>query len=176
MFEGLRAALRAALDSATQPPNWRDLRAELHAAAVQGRAAVAKMRDDLAATEREALIERRHLDDAKRRGRMAAEIDDRETVEVAERFVARHGERLAVLERKLEVQRAELQLAERDVGEMVAQLKEVDLRAGVRTPRAAGESTGSEGENDALGGELDRRAREAEAEARLRDLKKRMGR
>lgn len=176
MFDGLRAALRAALDSAGQPPNWRDLRAELHAAAVQGRAAVAKMRDDLTRTEHEVTIERHHLDDARRRGKLAAEIDDQETVEVAERFVGRHGERLAVLERKLEVQRAELQLAERDVAEMVAQLKEVDLRAGVRPPRGASEAGAAADDDEALGGTMDQRAREAEAEARLRDLKKRMGR
>jgi len=173
VFERLRSALRAALDAATLPPDWHELRAELHAAAVEGRVAIGKMRDGLAAVERDLTVERRHLEDAERRGRLAAEIDDHETVEVAERFVVRHRERLAVLEQKRDAQHAELALAEREVGEMVAQLKDVDARGGVTPPpRPAATEDAAAG----LGAELDRRAREADAEARLRDLKKRMGR
>src|SRR5512134_1337787 len=95
-------------------------------AAVEGRAALMKLREALAATERELVVERKHLEDAQRRGVLAEGIGDGETVEIAGRFAARHGERVVVLEQKLVAQRAELDLAERDVQEMVDQLKQME--------------------------------------------------
>ena len=77
------------------------------------------MRSALAATERELAAERRQLADAERRGRLAGEIPDPDTVAVAERFVARHRERVGVLERKLVVQRDEMVLAEREAAEIL---------------------------------------------------------
>ena len=58
-----------------------------------------------------------------RRGRLAADLPDRETVTLAERYAARHRERVGVLERKLAVQRDELLLAEREVAEMMAEYR-----------------------------------------------------
>jgi hypothetical protein len=145
-------------------------------AAVEGRAALMKLRESLAATERELVVERKHLDDARRRGALAQGIGDGETAEVAERFAARHAERVAVLEQKLVAQRAELDLAERDVQEMVDQVKELELRGGMppagSRPAAAGLDRD---EAEAMGAEMDRAARESAAEERLRELKKRMG-
>jgi hypothetical protein len=145
-------------------------------AAVEGRAALLKLEELLAATERELAIERRHLDDAQRRGGQAQAIGDGETVEVAGRFAARHAERVAVLEQKLAAQQAELALAQRDVGEMVSQLKEIERRGGV-PPADLGPATPQldADEAAALGADLDRAARETAAEERLRELKKRMG-
>lgn len=175
MFEKLRAAVNAALDAAMPPTDWHDLRGQMHSAAVEGRAAVAKMRDDLEQAERALAAERTHLDDARRRGQLASEIDDAETVEVARRFEAKHGERVDVLAQKVEAQRAELALAEREVAEMVAQLRELERRgtAGVRDPEVGDLPDGGEAR---LKHEMDRAAREAAADAQLRELKKRMGR
>lgn len=176
MFERLRAAVNAALDAATPPSDWRDLAGQMRRAAVDGRAAVMKLRDGLAQTERELAIEGRHLEDARRRGSMAESIGDAETSEVAGRFVAKHAERVSVLEQKLAAQRAELALAEREVGEMVGQLKELELRGGVPSSGpgpVAAQLEADEGE--ALGAEMDRAARDAAADAALRELKKRMG-
>ena len=78
------------------------------------------MREALAATERELAVERKQLEDAERRGRLAAAVPDPETVAIAERYAARHRERVAVLERKIVVQRDELVLAERELAEMSA--------------------------------------------------------
>lgn len=177
MFERLRAAVNAALDAAMPPADWRDLAGQMQRAAVEGRAAVMKLRDGLAATERELTVERRHLDDARRRGGLAEGIGDAETAEVAGRFAAKHGERVAVLKQKLAAQRAELALAEREVEEMVSQLKEMERRGGVPPagPAPADLPLGAE-EAEALGGELDRAGRDAAADEALRALKKRMGR
>lgn len=175
MFERLRQAVNAALDAATPPPDWRDLRNQLYRAAVDGRATLRQLRDALEKTERELAAERTQLDAAERRGRLAAEIGDAETVAVAERFTARHGERVAMLEKKLEAQRTEFALLERDVEEVVARLREVEQRGGV--PSEGSRIQPPPDLDDAqLGADIDRSAREADAEARLRELKNRMGR
>ena len=155
--------------------DWRDRAARMRRAAVDGRAALMKLREALAATERELVVERKHLEDAQRRGVLAEGIGDGETVEIAGRFAARHGERVVVLEQKLVAQRAELDLAERDVQEMVDQLKQMELRGGTATGGPA-PAAGLDGdESQTLGAEMDRAARESAAEERLRELKKRMG-
>lgn len=175
MFERLRAAVNAALDAATPPPDWRELRGQLHRAAVEGRAAVLQLRDALARTERDLALERKALEDARRRGAMAVDVGDAETGDVAERFVQRHTERTEVLEQKLGAQRAELTLLERDVDELVAKLRDLERRQGV--PQDGSRIQPPVDVDDAaLGAELDRSAREADAEARLRELKNRMGR
>ena len=175
MFERLRDAVNAALDAATPPPDWRDLRGQMHSAAVEGRAALAKMRDDLSVTEEELTVERRQLDDARRRERLAADIDDQETVEVARRFETKHEERVAVLEQKLAAQHAELALAERDVEDMVHQLKEVERRGLATDPVGTATAELPDAGETRLREDIDRQAREADADARLRELKKRMG-
>lgn len=175
MFERLRAAVNAALDAATPPPDWRDLRNELHRAAVDGRAALLQLRDALTKAERELASERRQLEDAQRRGTLAADVGDAETVAVAERFVARHGERVAMLEQKVAAQQTELTLTQRDVDEVVQRLKDLELRAGVSAEGSRVQPPPDVDDSE-LGATLDRAGREAEAEARLRELKNRMGR
>jgi hypothetical protein len=172
VFERLRAAVNAALDAAMPPSNWRDLAGQMRRAAVEGRAALMQLREALSRTERELAAERRELAQAQRRGGLAEGIGDRETVEVAQRFVAKHTERVAVLEQKLAAQQAELALAQRDVDEMVAQLREMERRGGV-PPESAREAVG--GGTEEGGAEMDRAAREADAAQRLEELKKRMG-
>jgi hypothetical protein len=175
VFERLRQAVNAALDAATPPPDWRDLRDQLHRAAVEGRATLMQLRDALQKTERELNAERGQLEAAQRRGAMAANIGDTETAEVAGRFTARHTERVAMLERKLGAQQTELALLERDVEEVVAKLRDLQLRAGV-PPEGSRIQPEPDVDDSALGARIDRAAREADAEARLRELKNRMGR
>jgi hypothetical protein len=180
VFDRLRAAVNAALDAAMPPPDLRDLAGQMRRAAVEGRAALMKLKEMLATTERELVIERQHLDDARRRGALAQGIGDTETADIAGRFVTRHAERVAVLEQKLAAQRAELALAERDVEEMVGQLKELERRGDV-PPAAAGPGVQpglgalDAEEAELLKSQMDRAARETAADERLRELKKRMG-
>jgi hypothetical protein len=175
VFDRLRAAVNAALDAAMPPPDLRDLAGQMRRAAVEGRAALMKLKELLAATERELVIERRHLDDARRRGALAQGIGDGETAEIAGRFETRHAERVSVLEQKLAAQQ------ERDVEEMVGQLKELERRGDVPPARAAGPQVepglgGLDAEEaELLKSQMDRAARETAAEERLRELKKRMG-
>ena len=68
-------------------------------------------------------MERKQLEDAERRGRLASAVPDQETVRVAEMFAARHRERIEVLVRKITVQRDELILAQREIEEMAAEVR-----------------------------------------------------
>lgn len=187
MFERLRDAVRAALDAATPPGNLRDLARQMREAVVDAKVAVQEMRAALARTGLELTAEGQRLADAERRGRLAAEIQDQETVQVAERFTARHRERVGVLERKLAAQREELALAERDLGEMQSQLKAAD-RDG---PGGSGESSAERAwrdiqaaggtrpdvdlQNELLKHDIDRVAREQAADEQLDLLKKKLG-
>jgi hypothetical protein len=90
---------------------------------LEAKVGVSTMRNALAVTERELASERRQMADAERRGRLASEVPDPETVALAERFAQRHRDRIVVLERKLVVQRDELVLAEREVADMLGEYR-----------------------------------------------------
>jgi len=136
-------------------------------AVVDAKVAVAEIREAVTRTERELEVERQRLADAERRGRLAGEIQDQETVSVAERFAGKHRERAGVLERKLATQREELALAERDLTEMHAQLKSAERdRPSVEGYRSS--------EDELLKSEMDHAAREAAATRQLDELKKKM--
>ena len=110
---------------ASSPSDSRARAAALREALLEAKVGVSTMRSALAATEDELRQERRRLEDAERRGRLAAEVPDAETVALAERYVQRHRERVGVLERKLTVQRDELVMAEREVSEMFQEFRSV---------------------------------------------------
>lgn len=182
MFDGLKARL----DRLLREHGAADQRAHaagLREALVEARLGVTEMRRALAAAEAELESERKQLSDTERRGRLAAAVPDQETVAVAERFAARHRERIVVLERKIVVQRDELALAEREVQEMTAQWRSASqgvprsesIDAAWRDLEAAGGSRPTE-ESDRMAADLDRRKREEAVEAQLAYLKKKLGR
>lgn len=166
MFESLRERLDRFLAERTPPPDAREQQQALHAALVDAKVGLSVMRDALTAAERSLAAERQQLSDAERRGRLAAEIGDQETTEVAERFTARHTERVALLERKVAVQRDELALAEREYESMRSELQQ---RRGTPPPVPG---TGPEVDDGALRHELDRAARESAVDAQLAHLKR----
>jgi hypothetical protein len=107
-------------------------------------------------------------------------------VEVAQRFTAKHRERVGVLERKRGAQQEELALAERDLGEMQAQLRKAELgRPEASADRsteeawrdlqaAGGTRPGMDVRDELLKSEMDRAAREAAAEKQLEEMKKKL--
>jgi len=155
-------------------------------AVVEAKVAVQEMREALVRTEGELTLERQRLADAERRGRLAGEIQDQETVAVAERFAAKHRERVGVLERKLAAQREEVALAERDLVEMQGQLRSAGHdrpamegersteRAWREVQSAGGARPGMDLQDELLKAEMDRAAREAAAQQQLEALKKKM--
>ena len=149
-------------------------------AVVDAKVAVAEIQEAIARTEREITSERQRLADAERRGRLAAEIQDQETVTVAERFATKHRERVGVLERKLAAQREELALAQRELDDMQAQLKAAaSAQPGTEQAwrdieEAGGAREGTDVRDELLQSDLDRAARDAAAQRQLEELKKKM--
>jgi len=181
VFERLRAAIDAALDAATSPQDKRDIVSGMRDAVIEAHAAVSGLREGLVRTEQELAAEQRSLKDAERRGQLAKDIDDQETVDVAERFVTKHRERMNVLEQKLEAQKAEIVLMDRELTEMKAQMKKVAGSSSADNAWREIESAGgtrpeTDVKDELLKHQFDRVAREAEADAQLDALKKRMGR
>lgn len=188
MLDRLRAAINQLLDSASAPRDPRERLARMREALLEYRAGIENLRTGLENTVRELAVERRHLDDAERRGRLAAGIQDEETVSVAQRFADKHRERVGVLERKLDAQRAELGLAEREYEDLKSQLKEVERSAPVaeasRHAEAAWRNLEAAGgvrpetdvRSERLRADLDRKAREALADEQLKTLKRKLGR
>jgi hypothetical protein len=188
VFGRLRDAINAALDAATPGEDPRGLERSMHEAVVEARASLDAMRDGIEATKRQLLREQRQREDAERRGRLAGEINDQETVEIANRFAAKHGERVEMLELKLKAQQEELELAERELSEMREKLKEVratrpqrEVASGIEAAWRALEQAGAtrpdtDVEDQALRYRMDQASKEAAAEEQLQRLKKKMGR
>ncbi len=188
MFGRLRDAINAALDAATPGEDLRGLERSMHEAVIEARASLEAMRDGLEATKRRLVREQQQRDDAERRGRLAGEINDQETIDVAMRFAAKHGERVEMLERKLKAQQEELALAERELSEMREQLKEVkasrperEASAGIEAAWRELEAAGAtrpetDVEDQTLRYQMDQARKDAVAEEQLQRLKKKMGR
>ncbi len=179
LFERLRDAFRAAVDAASTP-DLRSLARQMREAVVDAKVAVQEIQEAVTRTEREIAAQRQQLADAERRGRLAGEIQDQETVAVAERFAAKHRERVGVLERKLVAQRDELGLAQRELDDMQAQLKSAAAaqpsteHAWRDIEEAGGARPGTDLQDELLKADMDRAAREAAAQRQLEELKKKM--
>ena len=175
MFERLRQSLRDAMSRASSPEEGRAVLAMMRDALVQARMGVAEVREALRESRTHLAHEQKELATVRRRRELAAGISDTETVEVADRFERRHLERIAVLERKISAQESELALAQSELDEMNAQYRTMQAGGGpTMAPPPAGEGIGPE--PDTLRRDMDRAAREAEAERQLSELKRKMGR
>ena len=181
MFENLRARLDRFLRDHSAP-DQRARAAALRDALLEAKVGVGTMQSALAATERELEGERRQLVEAERRGRLAADVPDAETVALAERFAVRHRARVTMLERKLAVQRDELALAEREVADILAEYRAArsappseSIDAAWRDLQAAGGERPGTGLEDEPAEERNRKLSEA-VEAQLAYLKKKLGR
>lgn len=179
MLEGLKARLDQLLRDAS-PSDRRAYLAGVTEALLEARLGITRMREALAATERELASERKQLEDAERRGRLAAQIPDPETVSLAQRYAVKHRDRVSVLERKLPVQQDELALAERELAEMTAEVKAGPDRSAADSVAAAWRDLEAAGavrpdEQARTDAEADRARREQAVEAQLAYLKKKMG-
>ena len=185
MFESFRQTLRDLMDRATPPEERRAGLARMKDTLVTARMAVEDLRGGVSVTRQRLEAERRELETMRRRKGYAQGINDGETMALAEKYEAHHAERVAVLERKLDAQEAELAIAERDVAQMTSELKQAMLgvpgapsasdAAAAEVDAALNESSNIASELDAMGRARARSEREAEAEQRLAELKRRMG-
>ena len=179
MFENLRRSLRDLVDARSgrgeAPPSLAQMRETLVGARVglsDMRRAVEESRLTLAAKQRE-------LATVQRRKAQAGSIGDAETVRVAERYEAELVSRLDILARKLTVQEDELALGEHEVNKMTAELRTaiggVPSAPGITPdPNADTDGTAFE-ELSSLERSRARAQRNANADERLAELKRRMG-
>ena len=185
MFDEVRHAFRELLHGNVPPEGRRELIAVMKETLVQAKLALEDLREGVEVTRKRVERERAELDTVRRRKGLAQGVGDAETVSVAERFEAQQAERLAVLERKMEAQESELALVERDVTEMKEQLKAAlaGVGSGMRSGTVDAAADPLDGERAGLEQQLndlkraERRANaNADADAALAELKKRMGR
>jgi len=188
MFENFRQALNALLSRGTSPDERRTLLGQMRQTLALAKAGVEELRESVEKTRARVDAERRELETVRRRKRMAAEVNDAKTVAVAERFEIHHAERVVVLEQKLAVQERELALADEEVREMTQAFK--SAAAGASPPGAGAgspiEDAAAREVDEALAGprtaDFDdlartrkREERDSDAERRLAELKRRMG-
>ena len=207
MFEPLRDALRG-FSTRLDSDERRSMTQAMRDALVHAKLGLNDLRASLATTNTRLATERAELDTVRRRLGLAAQVNDKETVSIAERFAAQHQERVAMLETKQMVQQQELSLAARDYDEMTAELRLIlsgvapGARSGASEVSTAGATkprsdeadlaqdvddipTSASGGDDALDDPLadlseaparrTRAERESDAEQRLAELKRRMG-
>ena len=176
------------MDRATPPEERRAGLARMKQTLVTARMGLDDLRGGVTATRDRLAAEQQQVETMRRRKGLAAGIADAETAALAEKYEAHHAERVAVLARKLEAQEAELAIAEREVAEMTAELKNATLGAGPAAARgsldeqAAAEADAATGDASRMAQELDamgrarvRADRDAEAARKLEELKRRMG-
>ena len=191
MFESLRKSLDDLLSRSTPPEERRQIVSRMRDTLVQAKVGLQDLRDGLAQSKRRLDLERRELDTVLRRKRLAEQINDAETVRLATQYEQMHAERVAVLERKLEAQESELALAERDVAQMMTELRQAASgipSAGERNNAAVSaamdeiESEMGPGKSESLRDEIEGLSRsrtradhEADAARKLEELKRRMG-
>jgi hypothetical protein len=181
VFEGVKSRLERFLrEHSRHDP--RERAALFREALLEAKVGLSTMRDGVAATERELAAEREHLAAAERRGRLAADLPDTETMAIAERFSSRHRERVAVLERKLAVQRDELLLVEREVAEMLAEYRgarrgnsEESLDAAWRDLETAGQERPGLDPEDGNSAQSEQNLKDQAVEAQLAFLKRKFG-
>lgn len=189
MFDHLFDAMRSLTDRSA-PDERRRVAHAMKDALVHAKLGLQDLRTAIAVTERRVAQERTELQTVERRLGLAAQIQDAETVAIAEKYRGQHAERLAVLETKLMSQQQELTLGERELEDMTAQMR----RAMSGLPIDSGGNAERQAEREveaALNGDgtfssqafseeleaprLSRAEKEAAAEDRLAELKRRMG-
>jgi hypothetical protein len=163
------------LASLERVTDTRSVAAGLFDAMVETKAAIAAVRDAMVTTDRELTVERQKLADAERHGKMAEDIQDTETSELARIWATKHRERVDLLERKRLVQQDELVYAERQLEEMTAHYRQAKAGIPSGAPPAAGPV---EPDPDFARLEQDarRQQRAAAVEQQLAELKRKLGR
>jgi hypothetical protein len=181
-FDNFRKSLEDLMARHTAPADRRAVASQMRDTLVQARMGLSEMRDGLQKARGRLEREERELETVKRRRQMAVDINDTETVAIADKFVATHSERVELLRRKVTVQEDEVRMAEADVEAMTRDLKSAMSGTGDFAPNIRGSSpdldpggASAADEIDSLGRARARAEHQARADAELEELKRRMG-
>ena len=186
MFESLKQTIADLLGGRIAPAERRGVIAEMKRGLALAKLGVEDLAQSAEVTRRRIAEERDALATASRRRSLAEGIPDAETAALAAKYEAQHSERIAVLERKLDVQEAEHGLAEREYDEMLKQLKAANAGAGSGLDARNAPLTDADlglpddaplrSELEGLARSRKRNERDAQADAALEALKKKLGR
>jgi phage shock protein A len=131
MFDSLRNAFREAVDNFNkelhrdQIPEAVDrLLSGMRTEVVEAQARVRELEVQIARATAEAEREGAEAATARRRGKMAADIGDADTADVATRYAASREERHRVLEQKAAAMKEELAIRSHEVQDMLAKMQE----------------------------------------------------
>ena len=181
-FDDFRKSLEDLMARHTAPADRRAVASQMRDTLVQAKMGLSEMRDGLQKARARLEIEERELMTVQRRRQMALDINDAETVAIADKFVATHGERVELLRRKVAVQEDEVRMAEADVEAMTRDLRSAVSGTGDFAPNIPGASPDLDMNGTAVASEIDALARararaehHAKADADLEELKRRMG-
>jgi hypothetical protein len=185
MFESLKDAIQDLLHGRVAAGDRRAVINEMKRALARARLGVEDLRAGVEQTRQRLGVEQEQLTTVLRRKALAERINDAETVALAVKYEQQHGERVTVLARKLDAQEAEALLAEKELSDMISQLKSASAGVGSvpdASPAAGDRRAGASDEelglpDDAkLHSELDSLARQrarGDADA-VAELKRRM--
>ena len=181
-FDDFRKSLEDLMARHTAPADRRAVASQMRDTLVQAKMGLSEMRDGLQKARTRLEIEERDLMTVQRRRQMALDINDAETVAIADKFVATHGERVELLRRKVAVQEDEVRMAEADVEAMTRDLRSAVSGTGDFAPNIPNASPELDMNGAAVASEIDALARarsraehHAKADADLEELKRRMG-
>lgn len=184
MFESLKQTIGDLLGGRVAPGDRSAVIADMKRALALAKLGVEDLAESAEVTRMRLAEERKQHETATRRRTLAEGINDVETVALAAKFEAQFAERISVLERKLDVQEAEHGLAERDYDEMLKQLKQASVGVGSGMSKENRPLTDADlglpddaplrSELDALGRTAKRNERDAQADAALDALKRKM--
>ena len=174
------------LSSRLAPEDRRAVVSQMKGTLVQARVGLKELEDGVAGTSTRVEHERRELETVRRRKAMAEQINDAETVTIASRYEIQVAERVRVFEQKLAAQLAELEMVKAEVEEMTTEFKSAATGSGApatlpgeaaarEVDEALDNGAALQGELDALGRAHSRARRDADADERLAELKRRMG-
>ncbi len=188
MFESLKSTIQDLLHGQVAPGDRRAAIYAMKSALVSAKLGVEDLREGVEVTRRKLKQESEQLETVRRRKTLAEGINDAETIALAVKYEQQHGEHVNVLQRKLDAQEAEAELAERELAEMMTALKSANAGVGSNSdPLAPPPGTLSDEElglpsDTKLHDELNNLARsnkrsaaDADAEAKLAELKRKMG-
>lgn len=172
MFEDLRAAFREALDNFNKelkrehvPETVDRLLVGMRDEIVDEKAEVSGLEQQLEKTLGQIQRENENAHTCRRREDMARKIGDEETATLAAQHAEKHEGHLALLKKKAEAMREELEFRRRTVEEMVAKFEEArGKRDALSATAGRAGARDSFAEADDLFGELDRMAAKIEGE------------
>jgi len=135
MFENLRHAFREAIENFNKeldrdqvPGSVDRLLAGMRDEVADAKVRIRELEDQIARADTEAARGKADAITARRRGKLAADIGDAETVKLAEEYALRNEERQHILEQKSAALRQELVIRQREIEEMLEKVKEAQAK------------------------------------------------